>query len=157
MMIRGSMTVRPHEATLDWPLTALVRAQLAIAAVWGPYLLGLLVLLPIAALTMFAGTDAGQIVDGRLALAAVVVVGALATVRVMPRVWPAANRVPPARLLWACILGPAVAQLLAVAARLLGHIPAKGSMDLVEMLAILACSLGGACVSWVLLHPPAEE
>jgi hypothetical protein len=143
----------PTESADTWPLTAFVRAQLAIAAVWGPYLVGVLILLLIAALLQLLGRPADRVLDGRVGLGIAVAVGALVNVRVMPKVWPAARQVTPARRLQSCLLGPATTMLLGVGARHLGMTPGTGSMDPTEAVTILACTIGGAAVSWFLLQP----
>jgi len=138
-----------------WPLTPFVRGQLAIASVWGPYVIGVLALMPVAALLLLLGDPATQrVLDGPLVLSIAVTVGAFITGRVMPRVWPAALQITFARRLLACLLGPAITMLLGVAARHLGMIPAKGSMDPTEGATILACTLGGAAASLLLLQRP---
>jgi hypothetical protein len=143
----------PIDTTDTWPLTAFVRAQLAIAAVWGSYLVGVLILLPIAALLLLLGRPADRVLDGRVVLGIAVVVGALINMRVMPKVWPAARQITSRRLFHACLLGPAATMLLGVGARHLGMIPGTGSMDPSEAVTILACTIGGAAASWFLLQP----
>ena len=143
----------PADPVQPWPVTPLVRAQLAIAAGWGPYLIGGFILLPIASLPLLFGVVSQAPLDGRLVLVVATGLGALVTARVMPRIWPAAHQVASVRRLEACLLGPAVTMLLGVGARQLGMIPAKGSMDPAEAATILACTIGGAAVSWPLLSP----
>ena len=140
--------VEPVDA---WPLTSLVLAQLAVTAVWGPYLFGVLILMAVSALLLALGAPYERVVDGRVALAVGVGLGALITVQVMPRVWPAAGQIGPVRRVQACVVGPAITMLLAAGVRYLGMLPAKGSMDPTEAVTILACTFGGAAVSWPLL------
>jgi hypothetical protein len=139
-----------------WPLTPLVRTQLAVAAVWAPIVIGVLFLLPFSSLAMLAGRRVARLFDGPLVLSVAIGLGALVAVRVLPKVWPAASRISPLRLFTACTLGPAFAYVLGIAAHALGMIPAKGSMDLVELLTVLGCSLGGACLSWAVLRQRTE-
>jgi hypothetical protein len=143
----------PVEPVQPWPVTPLVRAQLAIAAVWGPYLIGVLILLPTATLPLLFGVATLPVLDGRLVLGVATGLGALITARVMPRLWPAAHQVASVRRIEACLLGPAVTMLLGVGARQLGMIPARGSMDPAEAATILACTIGAAAVSWPFLGP----
>jgi hypothetical protein len=146
----GSSAPNP-EVNSKWPLTSFVRVQLAVAAVWAPHFIGVLILLPVAGLALRAGGVATRLVEGRLVFWAAIGLGALVTVRIMPRVWPAASHVSPIRRLLACVVGPAVAQLLAAGAHDLGVMQTKGSMDPTEVATILVCTLGGACLSSVLL------
>jgi hypothetical protein len=141
------------EPVQAWPVTPLVRGQLAIAAVWGPYLVALLILLPITSLLLLSGVTIEPVLDGRVVLGIGVGLGAVIIGRVMPRIWPAASQITAARRLQACLLGPVVTMLLGVGARRLGMIPAQGSMDPTEALTILACTIGGAAATWLLLHP----
>ena len=140
------------ESVEAWPLTSLVLTQLAVTAVWGPYLIGVLILMAVSALLLALGAPYERVLDGRVALAVGVGLGAVITVQVMPRVWPAARQIRPARRVLACVAGPASTMLLAMGARYLGMIPAKGSMDPTEAVTILACTFGGAAASWPFLQ-----
>jgi hypothetical protein len=153
----GRITGWATEPSSGWPLTPFVRVQLAVLAVWGPPLIGVLVLLPAAALGWLVGGVASHLTDSPISFWVAVAVGALVTARIMPRVWPAAGQVTPARRLLATILGPAATLLFGVGARAMGVIPAKGSMDPIEAAAILAGTLAGASLAWFVLRRQAHE
>jgi hypothetical protein len=114
--------------------------------------LGVLILLPAAGLAMWIGGAVSKLVDGRVVLWAAMGVGAIATVRIMPMVWPTAHRIAVRRRIYACVIGCACAQVTAAGAHALGMMSGEGSMDLTELAAILASSLAGVCVSIPMLR-----
>ena len=154
----GENAMGETPSTQAWPLTNIVRVQLAVVSVWAPYLLGWLVVLA-AATAQFVFEDESLARGGGASHAPVwevtywcgVMLGVVVAPIALPKAWPAAARIPPVRRIAASLVGAGSVQAVAVVIKHMGPLTTEASV-LVEPLLLLLATTPGAGLVWPMLR-----
>ena len=139
-----------------WPLTSIVRIQLAVTSVWAPYLLGWLLVLTAATAQFVLEEEplaragaAHHDLTWELTYWCGVILGVVVVPIAQPRAWPAAARIQPVRRIAASLLGAGAVLAVALVTRQMA--PFSESSVLVGLLALATTTLGAALV-WPILR-----
>ena len=142
-----------------WPLNGIVKMQLALACVWSPYALGLLMVLAVSTVQISIDYDSlpgtpvgGHVLASELTYWCGVALGMLATPIALPKVWPAAARIQPLRRVAASVLGPAAVRAAAILVKRVELSAGWQFSILVEPLVLLFGTALGAAVVWPVLR-----
>jgi hypothetical protein len=141
-----------HEVGMAWPLSRLVKVQLAFVSVWAPHFAAFWTVMALAMFRFVRGAEPHEMLHSLLPYWLALAGGMIVTAWAMPKAWPAAGRVGTLRRLSACTLGAGALQLASVVARHRGVVPGDEPFHLAELSVATAGSLAGAWLAWQALR-----